>query len=425
MNNCNSILSVASLLLVGVVAIGVVSCGKEINAVHDKHFHVKGDSLPDGNIKREFVLDTFSIEVPSEVKFYAEVSGSMNGFYRANVPTDFKVDVWEIVNYFSAISDGVTTLTNDGNMGIRLRLPEFQSYLSAGRFVSTASTRVPVMLQSIIDNLDVNRGEVAVLISDMKYDPVGKVAPKVLESMYSTDVSHIFGEWGQAICLVGATSNYVGRSGEILADTSPYYYLILGKDSQVAYMRNAISTLLYNNLHYVENIESGFKYKSPTYSFGQTRYCRRKDLTTPTFVRCKTGMCSISLHVSLENYRWILADTTLLRESFQAKALYGSEVEVGEIYVDIQNITDRQLNRKALATIELNIGKMPKDTEVIEWTLELPDGLYGQFTPFLDDAASVTDLTMSYSVKGFIKGMFYGGVVNQILPNNYILISKN
>jgi len=65
------------------------------------------------------------------------------------------------------------------------------------------------------------------------------------------------------------------------------------------------------------------------------------------------------------------------------------------------------------------------NSEVLEWTLELPDTVYTLFSPYFDGAISENDPTKSYSVADFVKGMFYGGVVNKILKPNYILISKN
>ena len=66
---------------------------------------------------------------------------------------------------------------------------------------------------------------------------------------------------------------------------------------------------------------------------------------------------------------------------------------------------------------------MPSDSEVIEWTLQLPDLDITDFAPYLG-AVSESDIAKSYSLEDFIKGMFYGGVVNDTLKHNYILISK-
>ena len=47
--------------------------------------------------------------------------------------------------------------------------------------------------------------------------------------------------------------------------------------------------------------------------------------------------------------------------------------------------------------------------------------LFGEFCGSTDE----NDCTKSYSIEAFMKGMFYGGIVNETLKPNYILISKN
>ena len=99
-------------------------------------------------------------------------------------------------------------------------------------------------------------------------------------------------------------------------------------------------------------------------------------------------------------------------------------MKVGKVDFDIQNITDKELKRKAIATVELKVFNFAMDSEVIEWTLMLPDTDYTLFAPYFG-ATAESDVTKSYSVDNFVKGIFYGGVVNKTLKPNYILISKN
>ena len=176
------LLAIRGALAIAAVAL-VSSCGDDINTVGDPHFNADG-TLADS-------VDTISLKpsVPTKVKFYVEVSGSMNGFFRANKTTNFKKDVWQILSYYSAIAPEITILTNDGSVGSSYPQSQFQTLMNTGAFVSSASTRVPLMLESIFDNLNTEEGEVAVLISDMKYSPVGAAAPEVLMSQYSTDIS--------------------------------------------------------------------------------------------------------------------------------------------------------------------------------------------------------------------------------------------
>lgn len=400
----------------------VTSCGSDINTVGDPHFNADG-TLVDS-------VEAYSLKpsAPTKVKFYVEVSGSMNGFFRANKSTDFKKDVWQILSYYSPIAPEITILTNDGSVGKSYPQSQFQTLMNTGAFVSSASTRVPLMLKSIFDNLNTDEGEVAVLISDMKYDPVGAAAPQVLLSQYSTDVSTILGLRNKAVCLIGATSDYLDKRANVITDKSPYYYFVMGNGEQVALMRNGISTMLDNNKRLVDNIESGFDYGAPTCTFGISDNCWQLDDITPAFVgfdESSNDTCMIKMKVNLEGYRWIVASEQYFRNAFKIKPLYGSNVEVGHVEFDIKNITEKELVRTATAIVEVRVFDMAMDSEVLEWSLELPDTDYTLFSPYFDNAANVNDPTKSYSVADFVKGMFYGGVVNKKLNPNYILISKH
>lgn len=399
----------------------LVSCSEIINSNNDPHFTEDGYRI---------ISDSTVTPAPlTRVKFFVEVSGSMNGFFRANQPTDFKKDVWQILSYFSPLApEGVTILTNNGDEGNTYDLSKFQTMMNTGAFVSSASTKVPLMLQTIVSKLDADHGEVAVLISDMKYSPVGAAAPKVLLTQYSTDVSKIFGQYEKAISLVCATSNYLDKKGNSVCDVSPYYFLIIGNETCVAEMRDGISTLLNNNHRFVDNIESGFHYGRIKESFGIPKKCFQMDLQEPTFVAYEEAdtydTCNIYLKVDLTPYRWIMTDKDYFTRAFKAKTLYGSALVVDDVNIDVQNITDRQLKRTAVATVRLKVFNMPTDSDVIEWTMELPDGDYTLFGPFCG-ATTEEDVSKSYSIEDFLAGMFYGGVVNSTLEPNYILVSKN
>lgn len=398
------------------------SCGKEvINTNGDSHFTEDGYFIGDSSDTDSFVLCS-----PSRIKFYVEVSGSMNGFFRANKPTKFKADVWQILSYYAPAADGVTILTNDGTQGATLSMGQFQTQMNTGTFVSSASTKVPLMLESILQNLDMEAGEVAVLISDMKYSPVGDKAPEVLITEYSSDISTIFGKYSKAICLIGATSEFLDKTGTSLCDTSPYYYLVMGKPEHVADLRNGISTLLVNNGNFIDNIESGFNYGAPTYTFGipENGYQLADEPTIEGYDPNFSDTCTVKLKIDLANYRWAISKKELFEQAFQCKTLYGSEVKVGNVDIEIQNITDKVLKRTAIATVDLKLCHMATDSEVIEWTLTLPDLDVTEFAPYLN-ALDENDVTKSFSLENFIKGMFYGGVINKSLQPNYILISKN
>jgi len=411
-------LSIAFLSIIGLMSIMVSSCS-DINTVEDPRFTEDGYYLPDSDS-----IGTFELVHPNKIKYYVEVSGSMNGFFRANQPTQFKTDVWEIMSYFSALPSDVTILTNNGNTGVKMPIDDFRQQMNTGSFISSASTQVPIMLASIIDDIKPEQGEVAVLISDMKYSPVGAAAPKVLMEQYSSDVSRYLGEFHKPVCLISAVSNYLDKKSEI--SESPYYFFLIGNEGEVAYLRNCISTLLDNNQHFIDNIESGFDYGAPSYSFGIPDNCYQLD-EEPTFVdfgESVSDTCIINLKVDLSRYRWIMTDTACFKNAFKCKTLYGSNVSIGNVEIKVQNITGRKLDRTATAIVQLKLFNLAMDSEVIEWSLELPDLNDDKFARFFN-ALGENDYTKSYSIENFIKGIFYGGITNKTLKPNYILISKN
>ena len=404
------------------MTITFVSCGGGvINTNYNPHFTEQG----------YFVNDSIGVSSKtslSRIKFYVEVSGSMNGFFRANKPTHFKKDVWEICSYYEPIANDVTILTNSGSEGSSFAMNDFQTRMNTGAFISAASTKVPLMLQSILSTLDADRGEVAVLISDMKYSPVGSAAPNVLITQYSTDISRILGKFGKSVSLVCATSDYLDRTGNVITERSPYYFFIMGNSNAVAEVRDGISTLLKANDRFVDNIDSGFDYGAPKHSFGIPNKCFQLDDNEPTFIQYEESdgidTCTVKLKVDLKPYRWLMTDKKYFKEAFKVKALYGSKVEMGNVNIEVQNITDKKLQRTAIATIELKLPYIATESEVLEWTLQLPDTdytLFGEFCGSTDE----NDCTKSYSIEAFMKGIFYGGIVNKTLKPNYILISKN
>jgi len=404
-------------------ALTMVSCGS-VNTNNDPRFD------EDGYFLRGEDYRTFSMENPSRVKFYVEVSGSMNGYFRANQSTQFKNDLWDVINYYSPIAQDICILTNSGSTGSSFSQADFRTKMNTGAFVSTASTKVPEMIQTIMNNLDTTNNEVAILVSDMKYSPVGSAAPSVLLGQYRTDIGKILGSYGAAVCLIGATSDFLDKNGNPICNNSPYYYFVIGKAEHVAMVRNQVSTLLENNGHLIDNIESGFDFGHPKYSFGICNKCEQLD-DEPSFVAYEEAdsndTCTIRLKVNLENYRWIICNDEVFRESFKANTIYGSELRVANITYDVKNITGstKDLKRSAIATVDLKLYNMALESEVIQWTLDLPDLNIALFNEYFQNAYDELDPSKSFSVEDFVRGMFYVSVVNKDLEPNYILVSKN
>ncbi len=414
-----SLLSVAPLGAV-IVSLAIVSCSSPINNINDPHFDENGVYL-------DSLGATFQAVMPSSIDFYVEVSGSMNGFFRANKPTAFKTDVWAIVSNFG--NPGVYVPSNTGTKAAKYTGDQFKAKMNTGNFVSSADTQVPTMLGTILSSLDYENGAVAVLISDMKYSPVGNKAMAVLLQQYATDIRNIVGKYpGSAYSIIGAYSEYLDRNGNVACEKSPYYYVVIGKDVCVAEIRNCITTILSDCEDYLDNIETGFDYKRPAYSFGIPDNAIQLD-EEPTFYNYATSYsdtCKVVLNLDLSDFRWLIAsDEDILRECLKVKSAYGSNVEVGKINISINNHYQKKLERIAVASVELKLWNMPMDADVIEWTLDHPD--YSVSDTFLNiqNAATEADLAGSFSLASFIKGLFQAVQNHWNQRPNRILISKS
>jgi hypothetical protein len=232
----------------------------------------------------------------------------------------------------------------------------------------------------------------------------------------------------KSVSLIGATSDYLDKTGNTITEKSPYYYLIIGNAEHVASVRNDISSLLEMSGHFIDNIESGFDYGRAYCTFGIPQNCYQLD-KEPTFVGFEGDTCTIQMKVALENYRWIMADTLTFAKALSIKGLNGSNFSVDIVGFDVQNTTKKEgkkeLIRKATAIINLKVYDMAMDSEVIEWGLNLPESDYTKFAEYFDDSKGENDVTKSYSLSSFVKGMFFNSYISRDLRPNYILISRN
>ena len=409
-----------NFILVTCIAIALaVSCGKTYNTVQDVHFDKAGISLDSTKV-------TFTAVPPTALGFFVEVSGSMNGFFRSNQATRFKKDVWSIVSNFGG--NDVFVLSNAGTVSGTYSVDQFRTKMNQGAFVSNQETMVPTMIDSILENLDYENGQCAVLISDMKFSPVKQKDVKVLCDQYQDDIRNVIGRYnGIALSLIMATSEYLSANNSVLAEESPYYYVIFGKDKNVAFMRNCIATLLDDNGDYRESIEMGFDYLSPSYSFGIPENALQY-LSEPTFIGYDTDFkdtCTVKVKIDLTDYRWIITDENVLRNNLSVKSCYGSKVTLGDISLDVTNHLNREFERKVTATVEFKISDMiATESDVIEWTLNHPDQIVSsEFTDIISSPTE-SDLSGSFSVDRFIGGVFNAMQNKWDTTPNRILISK-
>lgn len=392
------------------------ACCGGLNTLNDPHFTEEGTLIKKPSFAK--------LDYNSVIHFYVESSGSMNGFFRAGQPTGFKQDVYEIMSYYSPITKDVNIMTNDGSVAGQLSLAQFQTAMNTGALECNASTQVPVMLRNIVIRLKKN--DVAVLISDMKYSPVGSAAPAVLLTQYAAEVALIAGKSQKAYSLVCATSNYINKEGSVVTNESPYYYLIVGEQDKVSAVRNGIAIMLQRQKRFVDNLEIGYKYASCPYDFGVPKNVVRLE-KQPTFYGYGETVdeCVIPLKLKLESYRWLMSNKDTLKQCFTCKPKYGSTVSIESFDVEECNNVNLELKRSAVATIKIKVSNMPSDMEVLEWNINIPYAKSTTMGKFLDDSKGENDVTTSYSLTSFIRGIGQGGVVNYQPKPNYILISKN
>lgn len=248
------------------------ACCGGLNTLKNPHFTEKGELIQNPSFAK--------LDYNSVIHFYIESSGSMNGFFRAGQPTNFKQDVYEVMSYYAPVTKDVNIMTNDGSVAGQLSLAQFQTAMNTGALECNASTQVPVMLRNIVSRLKKN--DVAILISDMKYSPVGSAAPAVLLTQYAAEVARIAGNSKKAYSLICAISDYINKEGRVVTNESPYYYLVIGEQDKVSAVRNGIAIMLQRQKRFVDNLEIGYKYASCPYDFGVPKNVVRLE-KQPTF----------------------------------------------------------------------------------------------------------------------------------------------
>lgn len=402
----------------------MISCWHDINCLPDSHFD------EEGNIIDVYKSDTaMQMQNPSRVKVYMEASGSMNGLYRAGKKTDFRDDVYQIVSYYLNDSDPVYILCKDkGTNGYVMPLPIFATAIKWQAFPVMGTTSIPDMIETVINQVDTTKNEVAILISDMKYDPDGANNINMLLGMYTTKIGHISAESQMAFSLVGATSAYYDSQNNLITDDSPYYYLIIGKSSNVAYIRDNISTILSKNGNFIENIETGMSYGGINYQIKSHSNCSVMSNQPTIYDIDDDEPCIFDVKLHLENFRWSLAETEKVKASFECKSLYGSKVSIDSITIDSTFVDkEKNLKRTMIASVRLNVSYIPNDCDVIEWTFNpcKLDTDVSKFAP-LFGASSWKEFDKTFSLENFLQGLFRGANLNKCSQKpNYILISKH
>lgn len=391
-------------------AIALSSCGRDVNSIADPHFASDGAPL-------DTIVELFTPELPQSAKLYVETSGSMNGFFRANQANNFKKTVWSVFSGLAPITDGnVYTMSNGGEIDAPIILGTFRNKMNAGAFVSNSSTHIPAMLHNIIENIDTTKNEVAVLVSDMKYSPMGKTAaPELLQ--YQEQIRNVIGVHPNvSLAFVCANSEFLNQNGSIAEVQSPYYYIIIGNSENVAAVRNDIARWCEATNSYVESGDMAMNYHTPSYEIkdvnnGMLSASYPKNLIT-TFDRALSDTCKFVVRVNMTGYPWGGVDADVLKDCFKAKALYGSSVDVA-LLTDKDHLVDDhaykgEFKRMSYADYLVELYNVALDDEVVEWSFTNKpfDGRYVITFNNIISAQQENDLSGSFSFNKFLEGCF-------------------
>ena len=379
-------------------------CGNsQINSIGDTHFDDDGTPLD--------TLDYFVPRIPTSAKLYIETSGSMSGFFRANQTNKFKKTVWSVFSGLQHFADNkIHTMSNAGDIDSPLDFPTFRNKMNRGEFVSQTDTHIPMMLANIISNIDSNKEEVAILVSDMKYSPMGKdAAPNIAQ--YQEQIRNLTARHNFAVSFVCADSEYLSSTNSVIEEHSPYYYIIIGKPENVAAIRNDIMIWCEATGSYVESADMGMNYKNPPYSIhsiknGQAHSDYPNNVIT-TFSRDVSDTCSFVVRIDITGYPAGFGSEQL-DSCFNAVSTYGASITHNIIDLKDDHHVKGQFERKAYADYLIKVFDLPLEDEVVEITFNNRplDGCYNARFNEILSGNDETELDKSFSFNKFIEGHY-------------------
>lgn len=395
----------------------LTSCGGGLNTIGSKYF------TEDGDYQEKVAV--FKSQVPSGVRFYIEVSGSMNGFFRSNQATKFKNDVWSVITDFTPDDGTISVFTQQNAPAAEIPIDKFRVGMNQGAFVSSQSTDVPDMINRIINDINPKSNQVSVLISDMKYDPTGNAAIKALLTQYSTDIRNIMMRNPEvAICLIAAKSEFLNKNCENVSSDSPYYYLIAGNPQNVVFMRNFISTLLKHNKTFVDEIEFGIDYLAPSIKVSDEDYLTNYDVNSYGDF---DEECTITLDFDITAFPWMYENKDSLANHIVISSQEGTDAKIitKKIKYDIKYDDGKVLKRTAIAKVPIHITNMYEESDVFEIKLTCPEIQIPNkaFASYLG-SEDPNDPTMTFSMENLLAGFYSSMPRFREAKPVHLLISK-
>ena len=424
MNHIKYIIGVIAALVIALSLTCMTSCGGDsVNTVADPNF--ESDGMPLDSI------ELFSPAPPKEVKLFVETSGSMNGFFRPNLATKFKTTVWSVFTGLSGITDGkVYPLSNSGALSDSCELSSFQTELNQGRFVSHSETQVPDMLRTIISSINPTDDQAAVLVSDMKYSPVGQKSMSALLEQYQIDIRNIIGNSNISVGFVCAVSQYLNPQGLIQEEKSPYFFIILGNAQNTTYLRNMIATWVENEGCYVESGDICVDYKTPEYTLRESSNLIKHPDYESVFTDVDpeySDTCSFILRVDLKSFPWKATESKESLDScLSIKTKYGSSVTFDIADIKDDHHKNREFQREAYVDYLVKVYNMASDSEVLEWVFSIEpfEKISSSDFNYILSGENEQELDKAFSFDKFIMGCHNGNINRFSREPKRILISQ-
>ena len=356
-----------------------------------------------------FENNKLNIEKPTRINFYMESSGSMKGFLKNNNSTQFNKDTWSVISALSTV-DSISLFENTGPVPRKITLGDFKNKMNKGLLGSVYSTDVPVMLKSVMGGIDSLKNNVAVLISDMKYSPVGLGNMQTLLNLYSVDIRNLFSNKSYAFSLIAAKSNFIGKQARFSCAESPYYFLVFGTPEKVTWVRANIIQLLSDS--YLGDIDFNLEYNQPNYTA-----LAYKDVENIQVISSENtkGYYSFSNYQSPAVF-WLAVDFSYLaeekqdlnylRENISISSIHGMDVVIDEITKDLKVDPVNLKSKDMLYShfIKIRVKNMPTSSGIIEVLLNDSENINEWINP-LTEVLSENDCSGTYSLEQFIEGV--------------------
>lgn len=415
------------ILPIVLILVLLYSCG---DGVVNSESHVAFDEK--GTLVAEF--ENLEINSTDSIYFYIEASGSMNGFFRGNKPTLLKKDLWAVISDFPK-TDSVLLFEKMNAPPSLMALANFRTQMNAGSLTSSYATDIPTMLKTILSDLDKSRSRIAVLVSDLKYSPVGSGPQAVLLDQYQTEIRNLFRDRNYAINLIGAKSDFLSKNGKVQCETSPYYYLIIGKSEYVTSVSDRIVDNLQATGDFLGDVAYNIDYKTPRYtalpyknvSNMQNVLAEKGCYTFTNYDETKEG-AQLWIALNVKQLPREVRSAENIRALLETKGTYGSVVKIEEItnLLDLGNASDKKFAQLIDADlfVKVSVQNMIMESEVIELNINDQVADLSWSEPFLD-AEDEADCSKTYSLKEFLNGLKSGTKQYHYQEKPiYILISK-